>query len=66
MPLKFSKPRNPKVGTGCTVGQGKQIQCIFDPGQFAEIRARALREKTSVAAQIRLLCEWGIAVDNMT
>jgi len=35
----------------------------FDRETFAQIRARAVREGTSVAYQIRLLVEWGLEAE---
>lgn len=41
-----------------------QVCVAFDVDTFEEIRARANAEKTSFAAQVRLLCEWGLEADN--
>lgn len=38
--------------------------CSFDPDTHAEIRARAIRERTSFAEQVRLLVEWGLETDS--
>ena len=32
----------------------------FDDETFEQIRARALKEDTSIGAQVRLLVEWGL------
>ena len=41
--------------------QGKRrINVTLDNDMFDEIRARAVKEKTTFAEQVRLLCEWGL------
>ena len=41
--------------------KGKRRTVIaFDEDQFAEIRQRAVKQQTSFAEQVRLLCEWGL------
>ncbi len=44
------------------VGDGKMLKtvCNFDAETHAEIKALAVREKTSFAAQVRILVEWGL------
>lgn len=37
-----------------------RIVVEFDDEVFARIYARAVRERTSFAEQVRLLCEWGL------
>lgn len=41
-------------------GAGRRVAVVFDEAQFAEIRARAVKEKTSLSKQVALLCEWGL------
>ena len=38
----------------------RRTMIAFNDDQFEEIRQRAVKEKTSFAEQVRLLCEWGI------
>ena len=41
--------------------QGKRrINVTLDNDMFDEIRVRAVKEKTTFAEQVRLLCEWGL------
>ncbi len=56
-----TQPQN--VARGCVNTQRRQwrqIVCAFDHDTFDAIRARAVREGTSFAEQVRLLCEWGL------
>lgn len=40
-----------------------QVVCTFDPETFAQIRARAVAERTSFIEQVRLLVEWGLEAE---
>lgn len=52
-----------KQAVGCRRGKHIKIVCAFDDEMFAEVRKRAVRAKTSVAEQVRLLVEWGLEAD---
>lgn len=39
----------------------RKIACAFDEETFQQVRARAERERTSFAEQVRQLVEWGLA-----
>lgn len=45
---------------GQNPGESRRIMISFDLETFEEIRARALKEHTGFATQVRLLCEWGL------
>ena len=56
-------PRAGKVGRGVPdPRQPERVQIViaFDPETFAQVRARALRDGTSFAEQVRVLVEWGL------
>lgn len=53
-----------KPAVGCVRGGYVKLVCAIDPETFAQIRARAVEKKTSVAEIVRTLIEWGLeAVD---
>lgn len=52
---KWHKPAN-----GMKFHNHIKVACGFDPETFKQIRLRAIKEKTSVAEQIRKLVEWGL------
>jgi hypothetical protein len=54
-----TRKRGPALGVEKRRGF-RQIVVEFDDEMFAHIRARAERERTSFAEQVRLLCEWGL------
>lgn len=39
------------------------LAVYFDEDTFAEMRARAVKEKTSVGQQVRMLVEWGLEAE---
>lgn len=49
---------------GVIHGQYLQVSSRFDAETFQALRARAFREKTSVAEQVRKLVEWGLEADD--
>lgn len=49
-------------GTGRRVSQ-RRVICGFDHETFDQIRTRAVREGTSFAEQVRVLCEWGLEAE---
>lgn len=55
--------RNGRVGEG--VRKGDQIQHVarFDDEMFARIRAKAVRDRTSLSEAIRTLVEWGLEAE---
>lgn len=53
----FSKE---SVANGTKVKLKRKAGVFFDEDQFAEIRQRAVKEKTSFSYQVRLLVEWGL------
>lgn len=56
---RFADPW-PKPAKGSVKGNHVRVACGFDPETFDYLRARAVREGTSVAEQVRLFTEWGI------
>lgn len=40
-----------------------KVVCLLDDDTFAEVRGRAIRQKTSFAEQLRQLVEWGLMAD---
>ena len=56
----WTTPAKGSPATGTQHKAKRRAMVIFDEDQFHEIRERAVTEKTSFAAQVRLLCEWGL------
>lgn len=59
----IQNPNGPACGVAIA-GTRRQLVIKCDADQFNEIRERAVREKTSMAEQIRLLLEWGLEAAN--
>ena len=54
-----------KVAKGVRHGPNDiRIVVSFDDESFAEIRNRAVTAGTSFAEQVRLLCEWGLLLED--
>ena len=53
-------PAKGSPATGVRHKRKRRAVVIFDEDQFAEIRQRAVQEKTSFSEQVRVLCEWGL------
>ncbi len=53
-----AKVFKPATGTKCKLKRRTVV--TFDEDQFAEIRQRAVKLRTSFAEQVRLLCEHGL------
>jgi hypothetical protein len=56
--------------TECKIARGvadrkclKRVVCAFDDETFDQVRARAVRDQTSFAEQVRQLVEWGLEAD---
>jgi len=47
-------------GVGHIQGGHVKMVCAIDPDTFAQIRALAVKRKTSLAEQIRILIEFGL------
>jgi hypothetical protein len=56
-------PHGPAKGVLLENGQ-RQVVIKMDADQFEEVRALAIRERTSVAEQLRNLIEWGLEATN--
>ena len=50
----------PAMGEVRDQRHGIRVSVRFDPGQFEEIRQRAIAENTSLSEQVRCLAEWGL------
>lgn len=57
--------RTDHQATGIPHGTYLQVSIRLDVETFQTIRARAWREQTSVAEQVRLLVEWGLEAANV-
>lgn len=55
------KARTQPIGEGFSQATGLlRIVCSFDEETFQQIRARAVKQETSFAEQVRQLVEWGL------
>jgi hypothetical protein len=61
--MRLGQMRGGKPGAG--VRKGDQVQHVarFDDEMFARIRAKALRDGTSLSEAIRTLIEWGLEAE---
>lgn len=59
MKLGQQRPDGPAQGVERACGK-RQVVVRMDTDQFAEVRALATEEGTSLAEQIRNLIEWGL------
>lgn len=63
----MTEPHLPRPTSAPAVGyrnHGKiRVVVSFDDDTFSEIRAKATRDKTSFAEQVRQLVEWGLMTD---
>ena len=55
--------KKPAIGSCRTAAGMRKVVCTLDPDTFAEIRKRAVAEKTSFAEQVRMLIEWGLLAE---
>jgi hypothetical protein len=56
----YTMTRDVGIGHRSPRRRGFRSICVeFDDETFERIRSRALRERTSVGEQVRILCEWG-------
>ena len=61
--MRDGQQKGGKVAQGVDVYGRRQVVIKMDTDQFDEVRARAVREGTSLAYQLRLLIEWGLMAD---
>lgn len=59
---EFDTPTK-KQAVGFRHGNHVKLVCAIDPDTFAEIRAKAVKSKVSVAEIVRRLIEWGLEAD---
>ena len=52
--------RKAALARGCPYRHGYRLVIDTDEDTFAQIRAKAKKDNTSVAATVRLLIEWGL------
>lgn len=57
------RPTRTAPVAGCRNHGKLRVVVGFDDDTFAEIRAKAVRAKTSFAEQVRQLVEWGLMTD---
>jgi hypothetical protein len=57
---RYGAQKSTGPAKGVARGAQRQVVIKMMRDQFDQVRNRAIREKTSVAEQIRLLIEWGL------
>jgi hypothetical protein len=60
MPGREFETKCKKQAVGFRHGQHVKLVCAFDPDTFSEIRKLAVKARTSVAEQVRILVEFGL------
>jgi hypothetical protein len=61
--MRMGAQKNGKPGHGVRRGEFVQHVARFDADTFEEIRAKALRDGTSLSEAIRTLCVWGLEAE---
>ncbi len=61
--MKLGQQLRTGPAKGVQRGSWRQLVVKIDSDTFEEIRARAERENTSMAEQVRLLIEWGLEAE---
>jgi hypothetical protein len=64
--MKLRQQMHREPGRGVAKGCYRGHVCRFDDETFAEIRAKALRDGTSLSEAIRQLVEWGLEAEDAT